>query len=101
MMQMKKEAMVIQMKNKKPFKPFSKFFKGIYKIIDKVIVTPSSTVVFKIQNKVGKDSKIEKILNQPNVLLYLSLSLSEIKSCPYACIFQSIFFSNFLCYMSV
>ncbi len=64
------------MKNKKPFKPFSRLFKGIYKIIDKIIVTPISTVVFKIQNKVGKDSKIEKILNQPNVLLYLSLALA-------------------------
>ena len=64
------------MKNKKPFKPFSKFFKGIYSVIDKIIVTPISTIVYKIQNKVGKDSKIEKVLNQPNVLLYLSLSLA-------------------------
>ncbi len=64
------------MKNNKAFKPFAKLFKGIYNIIDKIIVTPISTLVFKIQKRIGKDSKIEKILNQPNVLLYLSLALA-------------------------
>jgi len=42
-------------------------------MIDKTIVTPISTIVYKIQNKLGKDSKIEKLLNRPNALLILSL----------------------------
>ena len=47
--------------------------KKIYCFVDKFIVTPISTLIFKIQNKLGKESKLEKILNKPNVLLYLSL----------------------------
>ena len=61
------------MKNKKSGKAFKNFFKAIYKIIDKLIVTPVSTLVYKIQSRLGKSNKLEKILNRPNVLLYLSL----------------------------
>ena len=57
----------------KIFKIIKNFFKVIYRIIDKIIVTPISTLIYKIQNKFSKDSKLEKILNRPNVLLYLSL----------------------------
>lgn len=45
----------------------------IYKVIDVIIVTPISTLIYKIQAKIGKESKLEKLLNRPNVLLYLSL----------------------------
>ena len=45
----------------------------IYGFIDKFIVTPISTLIYKIQIKIGKESKLEKILNRPNVLLYMSL----------------------------
>lgn len=48
----------------------------IYDLIDKIIVTPISTLIFKIQNKLGKDSKLEKILNRPNFLLFLSLGFA-------------------------
>lgn len=55
----------------------AKFFKkigsAIYQFVDKFIVTPISTVVYKIQSKLGKNSKLEKILNRPHILLYLSL----------------------------
>lgn len=55
----------------------AKFFKNIgsavYKFVDKFIVTPISTLVYKIQSKLGKNNKLEKILNRPHVLLYLSL----------------------------
>ncbi|MBQ8659794.1 MAG: hypothetical protein IJ475_03045 [Bacilli bacterium] len=50
--------------------------KKIYCFVDKFIVTPISTLIFKIQNKLGKESKLEKILNKPNVLLYLSLAFA-------------------------
>ena len=60
----------------KKFKPLKKVGKGLYGIIDKLIVTPISTVVYHIRDKVGKNNKIEKILNIPNVLLYLSLAFA-------------------------
>ena len=48
---------------KKKSNPVKKIIRGIGKVVDKVIVTPISTLVYKIQLKLGKDSKIEKILN--------------------------------------
>lgn len=61
------------MKSKKKNNAFKKIFKSLYKVVDKLIVTPISTIIYKIQSKVGKDSKIEKLLNRPNALLILSL----------------------------
>ncbi len=61
-------------KMSKIFKPFIIFFKAIYRAIDKVIVTPISRLIYKI-NEIFRDNsgKIEKILNRPNVLIYVSL----------------------------
>lgn len=59
-------------------KAFKVIFMKIYKLIDKIIVTPISTLIYKIQSKVGKESKLEKLLNRPNVLLYLSLAFAVI-----------------------
>lgn len=58
----------------KIFKPFILLFKGIYKIIDKLIVTPISRLIYRI-NEISRDNsgKLEKILNRPNVLIYASL----------------------------
>lgn len=50
-----------------------KIGKSISNVVDKVIVTPISSVIYKIGSKFGKESKIEKLLNRPNILLYLSL----------------------------
>lgn len=61
------------MKSKKIVKPFKKLFKKIHKIIDKGIVTPISTVIYKIQKKLGNEKKLDKILNRPHMLLYISL----------------------------
>ncbi len=61
------------MKSKKKNNAFKKFTSNSYKTIDKLIITPISTLVYKFQNKLGKDSKIEKLLNRPNALLILSL----------------------------
>lgn len=59
---------------KKILKPFIALFKVIYKIVDKLIVTPISRLIYKI-NEISRDNsgKLEKILNRPNVLIYVSL----------------------------
>lgn len=59
---------------KKILKPFISLFKLIYRIIDKLIVTPISRLIYKI-NELSRDNsgKLEKILNRPNVLIYVSL----------------------------
>lgn len=56
------------------FKPFILLFELIYKIIDKIIVTPISRLIYKL-NEISRENsgKIEKILNRPNVLIYVSL----------------------------
>ena len=63
----------------KIFNLIASFFKGIYNIIDKYIVTPISKIIYNIDKKVNKSGgKIEKILNRPNMLLYMSLALAII-----------------------
>lgn len=58
----------------KIFKPFIKLGKLIYRIIDKIIVTPISRLIYKIGEISRENSgKLETILNRPNVLIYLSL----------------------------
>lgn len=69
------------MKSKKKNNAFKKIFKSLYKVVDKLIVTPISTIIYKIQNKLGKDSKIEKLLNRPNALLILSLIFAVVLFC--------------------
>ena len=63
----------------KIFNLIASFFKGIYNLIDKYIVTPISKIIYNIDKKVNKSGgKIEKILNRPNMLLYMSLALAII-----------------------
>lgn len=51
-----------------------RFFKGIYHKIDKILITPISRIIFIISDKLKNNSnRIEKILNRPHILLYLSL----------------------------
>lgn len=58
----------------KILKFFANIFKGIYNVIDKFIVTPISKVIYKFNEFLKNNSgKIEKILNRPNVLIYVSL----------------------------
>lgn len=58
----------------KIFQGIAKLFRTIYSFIDKVIITPISRVIYRIAGKVkGNPSSIEKFLNRPNVLLYVSL----------------------------
>ena len=60
------------MKSNKKNKPLKKIFKKLYKLLDGLIVTPISTVVYKVRKKLGKDNKLEKILSRPYALLILS-----------------------------
>jgi YbbR domain-containing protein len=49
-------------------------FKHFYKCLDKFVITPISRFIFKISDKFkGNPNQIERILNRPNILLYLSL----------------------------
>ncbi|MDD4187231.1 MAG: CdaR family protein [Bacilli bacterium] len=58
----------------KIFKIFSDLFKGIYNIIDKLIIVPISRIIYRISELVKSNSgRFEKILNRPNILVYVSL----------------------------
>lgn len=58
----------------KIMKAIVNFFKAIYHVIDKIIVTPISRFVYRLGAKFKNNpSKIEKFLNRPHILLYLSL----------------------------
>ena len=58
--------------NSKKAKPLKKFFKKVYKLVDGLIVVPISTVVFKVQKKLGGDNRLEKLLSRPYALLVIS-----------------------------
>jgi YbbR domain-containing protein len=58
----------------KIFKPFIALFKLIYRFIDRVIIVPISRLVYAISEFSRENSnKFERILNRPNILIYLSL----------------------------
>lgn len=58
----------------KIFAPIIWLFKGIYKIIDFLIVTPISKIVYRVRGFLkDNSSRFEKILNRPNILIYVSL----------------------------
>ncbi len=53
---------------------FTSIFKAIYTFIDKVIVTPISKIVYKINDKLkNNQGKVERFLNRPYMLVYISL----------------------------
>lgn len=56
---------------------FAKIFKVLYKILDIIIITPISKVVYFFVDGVGnKSGKLDKFLNNPNTLIYISLVLA-------------------------
>lgn len=56
-----------------------KFFRAIYRVIDRCVVVPISRVVYNIQNFLKKKGGfLDKILNRPTFLVYLSLILAVI-----------------------
>lgn len=57
----------------------NKFFKAIYNTIDKLIIVPISRIVFNVQNLLKRNSGwLDKILNRPTFLIYLSLILAVV-----------------------
>jgi len=63
----------------KIFKPFINFFKFLYNLLDKFIITPISKIIYNIDKKINKSNfHIEKFLNRPNMLIYISLALAII-----------------------
>ena len=55
----------------------TRFFKKIYKFIDKFIVVPISRAIYYLSKKFKKNQgKLDKILNRPNFLIYLSLIIA-------------------------
>lgn len=54
-----------------------KFLRGIYRFIDKSIVVPISRFIYYLSKKWKKNQgKLDKILNQPHFLIYLSLAIA-------------------------
>ena len=58
----------------KLFAPIIWIFKILYKIIDFIIVTPISKIIYRVRGFIkDNNSRFEKILNRPNILIYVSL----------------------------
>ena len=58
-------------------KKMNKIIKKIYKIIDKCIIVPISRMVYYLSKKYKKgQGKLDKILNRPNFMIYMSLGLA-------------------------
>lgn len=61
-------------KNKMEFHKIISFFSKIYEFFDKYIITPISRSIYLITDKLKNNpNKIEKVLNRPHILLYISL----------------------------
>ena len=59
---------------KKIGKFFARLFKMLYKVIDTLLVTPISKAVYFIGDKLSnKNGNLDKFLNKPNTLIYVSL----------------------------
>ncbi len=65
---------------KKKQNRFLKFFAGIfkflYRILDKIIITPISKLIYFIGDSISGKGRIDKLLNNSNTLIYLSLVLA-------------------------
>ena len=56
-----------------------KLFRGIYKIIDKLLIVPISRTVYYFNKKIKKgQGKLDRLLNKPHFLVYLSLAIAVI-----------------------
>ena len=62
---------------KKIKKVIKGFFLAIYRVIDKLIVTPISRLIFSVREYLrSKNFKLDYILNRPNFMIYVSLILA-------------------------
>lgn len=63
----------------KLFKIIKHIFGFFYKIIDKLIIVPISRTIYRISELLKNNSgKFERILNRPNIMIYISLFLAII-----------------------
>lgn len=53
-----------------------KFFRKLYKLIDVLIVVPISRLIYNIQKLLKNGGLLDKLLNKPNFLIFLSLILA-------------------------
>ena len=65
---------------KKIGKAIGKFFRAIYRVIDRLIVTPISRLIFNIREYLRSKNlnKLDYIFNRPNFMIYVSLILAVI-----------------------
>ncbi len=57
----------------------TRFFKSIYNFIDKFLIVPISRAIYYLSKKIKKhQGKLDKILNRPHFLIYISLVLAVI-----------------------
>ena len=64
---------------KKIGKAIGKFLKAIYRVIDRLIVTPISRLIFNIREYLrSKNIKLDYIFNRPNFMIYISLILAVV-----------------------
>lgn len=64
---------------KKIVKIIGQFFLSIYRLIDKIIVTPISRLIFSIKEYLkAHNLKLDYIFNRPNFMIYVSLILAVI-----------------------
>ena len=62
---------------KKKFNPFMSLCRGIHKVLDKIIVTPISRIVYKFNKVLKKNTGFfEGILNKPQSLIVFSLIIA-------------------------
>ncbi len=63
----------------KILKKIGKFLKFLYNILDKNLITPISRAIYYLNKKLKSNtSHIEKLLNRPNILIYVSLAFAVI-----------------------
>ena len=56
------------------FKPIKNVFKFLYRLLDKILITPISKAVYFINDKIGSNNgALERFLNKPGTLVYISL----------------------------
>ena len=64
---------------RKILKFFGNIFKGIYKVLDKILITPISRLIYLIHKKANfKSNALEKILNRKQSLIVFSLLISVV-----------------------
>lgn len=68
---------VKRMSKKRKINPFMKLLKGIHKVIDKILITPLSRIIYRINKIFKKNAGVfDGLLNKPHSLLVISLVLA-------------------------